>query len=188
MNESVANEDLQLLQRIARQERQAFSLFYDRFAPVLYATAVRILRNPEEAALVLEEAFLQIWNQAGSYDAKWSSPFHWALGLTRHKAIARLKALRGRYSFVEELNQEISSPSSPRPAGDSEYPGRDQTTRIHGAVEELPLEHRQAIEMAFLGGMGVHEIADSLHQPAATIKARIRRGLLGLRDHLKGAA
>ena len=60
----------------------------------------------EEAAQVLEKVFLQVWEQAGAYDSKWSEPFHWILGLTRQKAIARLKAQRGRYSFVQEVAQE----------------------------------------------------------------------------------
>jgi RNA polymerase sigma-70 factor (ECF subfamily) len=54
--------------------------------------------------------------------------------------------------------------------------------RIRTAVSTVPLEQRQAIEMAFLGGLTQNEIAGTLNQPVGTIKARIRRGMLKLRD------
>lgn len=62
----------------------------------------------------------------------------------------------------------------------------DQSALVRAAVATLPLEQRQAIEMAFLGGLSQQEIADSLQQPLGTIKARIRRGMLRLREALKG--
>lgn len=162
------------------------SQFYDRYAAVLYATATRILRTPAEAAQVLEEVFLQIWDQAGAYDPNRGKPFHWVLTLTRQKAIARLRAQKRRYSFVEEVNQETAATVSERPARETEFPGRAQSARIHAAVESLPLEQRQSLELAFLGGLTENEIVQALGQPAATIKGRIRRGLLSLGDSLKG--
>ncbi len=178
-------KDTQLLQRIAKQDRQALSDFYERYAAMLYTTASRILRTSEEAAQVLEEVFLQIWDEAGAYDAKWSEPFHWVLSVTRQKATARLKAQKRRYSFVEELTQETAALAALRPAREDEFPGLAQHARIHAAVESLPLEQRQTLELAFLGGLTPNEIVAALNQPAATIKTRIRRGLLGLRDGMR---
>src|SRR5206468_12285640 len=150
----------------------------------LHGTAMRILRNPEQAAEVLQEVFLQIWEEAGGYDPKLGKPFHWALGLTRQKAIARLHAAKGRYRFAEEATHEMVSTSKERTPGENEFPGREQRALIRSAVESLPLEQRQAIELAFLGGLTQAEIVQTLNQPPGTIKARIRRGLMNLRDSL----
>jgi len=185
VNETRNNEDTHLLQRIAHRDRQAFSRFYDRYAGVLHSTAARILRNPEDAAACAEGVFLQIWEQARAYSASEGQPFHWALALTRKNAIARMRAANRRYGFVEEFTLETAAGANQRGIDENEFPGREQTRRIRAAVESLPLEQRQAIEMAFLGGLTQNEIAEALHQPAATIKTRIRRGMLVLHEFLK---
>jgi RNA polymerase sigma-70 factor (ECF subfamily) len=178
-------DDAQLLQRIAQRDRQAFSQLYDRYSGVLYSTTIRILNDPEEASDVLQETFLQIWEKAGSYDPKLGKPFNWALTLTRNKAIDRLRVLKRRYSFIEEVTQEFAEDRNARTAWNEEFVTSERATLIRAAVETLPLEQRQAIEMAFLGGMTQNEIAESLKQPLGTVKARIRRGMLKLRDGLK---
>ena len=184
VNEALAIQDAQLLQRIAGKDRAAFSRFYDRYGAVLHAAVWRVLRNPEEAAHVLEEVFLEIWQQAATYDPKLEKPFHWALTLTRRKSVGRLHALNRRYGFVEETPRAADvSHGPPAPNG---FPGYEQGSRIRSAVERVPLEERQAIEMTFLGGLTHNQIAEALNQPTATIKARIRRGMFSLRDALKG--
>lgn len=179
-------DEAQLLARIAQGDRLAFSQLYDRYAGILYSTILRVLNNPEEANDVLQDVFLQIWNRAGAYDPALGKPFTWAMTLTRNKAIDRLRALKRRYSFIEELTLEMEAESRPRPGTPSDLLTNDQSALVRAAVATLPLEQRQAIEMAFLGGLSQQEIADSLQQPLGTIKARIRRGMLRLREALKG--
>lgn len=178
-------DDAELLQRIAQRDRQAFSQLYDRYSGVLYSTTLRILNNPEEASDVLQDVFFQIWEKAGSYDPKLGKPFNWALTLTRNRAIDRLRALKRRYSFIEEVTHEFAEGGNPRSAWNEEFMSSERASLIRAAVETLPLEQRQAIEMAFLGGMTQNEISETLKQPLGTIKARIRRGMLKLRDSLK---
>lgn len=178
-------DDAQLLQRIAQQDRQAFGQLYDRYSGVLYSTTLRILNNPEEASDVLQDVFIQIWEKAGSYDPRLGKPFNWALTLTRNKAIDRLRALRRRYSFIEEVTQEVANDNNARAVWNDDFLSHEKAALIRSAVETLPLEQRQAIELAFLGGMTQNEISEMLKQPLGTIKARIRRGMLKLRDSLK---
>jgi RNA polymerase sigma-70 factor (ECF subfamily) len=177
-------DDAQLLQRIAQGDRQAFSQLYDRYSGVLYSTTIRILKDPEEASDVLQDVFLQIWEKAGSYDPKLGKPFNWALTLTRNKAIDRLRSLKRRYSFIEEVTQELADSGHPRSPWNEEFMSSERAALIRAAVETLPLEQRQAIEMAFLGGLTQNEIAQALQQPLGTVKARIRRGMLKLRESL----
>ncbi len=178
-------DEVELLRRIARQDRQAFAQLYDRYAGVLFATAFRVVNDHEEASDVLQEVFVQIWEKSAAFDPALGKPFSWALTLTRNRAIDRLRAVRRRYRFLEEITQEMEEPADHHTAGDELF-GRERALLIRAAVEALPLEQRQAIEMAFLGGQTQYEIAEALKQPLGTIKARIRRGMLKLRDRLKG--
>jgi RNA polymerase sigma-70 factor, ECF subfamily len=185
-NPSTSADEAQLLARIARRDRQAFSQLYDRYSGILYATIFRVLNNADESNDVLQEVFVQIWDRAGAYDPALGKPFTWAMTLTRNKAIDRLRALKRRYSFMEELTLEMEAETRHRPFAGSELFSNDQSALVRAAVATLPLEQRQAIEMAFLGGLSQQEIAESLNQPLGTIKARIRRGMLRLREALKG--
>jgi RNA polymerase sigma-70 factor (ECF subfamily) len=181
-------DEAQLLQRIAQRDRQAFSQLYDRYAGVLYSTTIRILKDSHEANDVLQEVFLQIWDKAGRYDPALGKPFNWALTLTRNKAIDRMRSLKRGYSFIEEVAQEMELEAHDFSAPPDEVFSQEQAAMVRAAVTTLPLEQRQAIEMAFLGGMTQNEIAAALTQPLGTIKARIRRGMLKLRDSLKHIA
>ena len=180
---AAALDDARLLRRIARRDREAFGRLYDRHAAVLYSTAMRVLNHPDEAGDVLHEVFVQIWDESPAYEPALGKPFNWALTLTRHKAIERLRARQGRYSFFAEITGEKEVE-----AGDT-VPGRvftrDQVALVRGALAAVPYEQRQAIELAYLGGMTQDEIAESLGQPLGTITGRVRRGLLRLREGLR---
>ena len=185
MKDSFATEDAQLVEKIARQDRQALSRFYDRYAGVLHSTAQRILSNSLEAADVLQEVFLQIWEEARDYDPASGKPFHWVLALTRQKAVSRLHALKRQYSFLEEVAQQTDATVRQPAAAPPEFPARELRARICSAVQALPLEQRQAIELAFLGGLNQDQIVERLHQPPGIIRARVRRGLMSLSQSLK---
>jgi RNA polymerase sigma-70 factor (ECF subfamily) len=180
-----ALDDVRLLQRIARRDREAFSQLYDRYAGVLYSTVMRVLNNPDEANDLLQEVFVQVWDESTAYDPALGNPFNWALTMTRNKAIGRLRALRRQYAFFAEITGE-----SEVETGDvSTTPGgvftQGQAALVRAALATIPYEQRQAIEMAFLGGMSADQIAEALGQPIETITARIRRGMLRLREGLR---
>jgi RNA polymerase sigma-70 factor (ECF subfamily) len=184
-NLPATTDDAQLLQRIGQHDRQAFSRLYDHYGGVLYSAILRVLNDPNEAADVLRDVFLQIWDRAAGYDPVLGKPFNWVLTLARNKAVDRLHSLKRRYSFIEEITHEMETEHLAVAVGPAQVFTREQAALIRSAVTELPLEQRQAIEMAFLGGLTQNEIAAALHQPVGTIKARIRRGMLKLRDSLR---
>jgi len=185
-NVQTISDDAHLLERVSHRDRAAFAELYDRYAGVLYSTVLRVVNHPEEASEVLQEVFVQIWDKAPTYNPALGKPFTWALTLARHKAIDRLRSLRRRYNFIEEITHEMSGTSlTAASERRDEVFSQEQVQLIRSAVAGLPLEQRQAIEMAFLGGLTQHEVAAALNQPLGTIKARIRRGMLKLRDSLK---
>jgi RNA polymerase sigma-70 factor (ECF subfamily) len=182
-----AVEELQtlLLRRIASRDRDALGEFYDRAAGPLFAVAWQMLGNAEEAEEVIQDVFVQIWTKAEKFDRAKGQPFPWALSITRNRCIDQLRARQRRARLMVELpaGQDLEETADPTPAD-----GRladQEVAAIRSAVNGLPADQRQAIEMAFFGGMSHLEIAASLHQPLGTVKARIRRGMLKLRETLR---
>jgi RNA polymerase sigma-70 factor, ECF subfamily len=179
--------DAALIERIRSGDRAAFMAFYDRFSPLLFSVAARVLGDRKEAEDVLQEVMLVIWKKAGEYDPELGSESSWAVALTRNKALDRLRARTRRLRLIEEvaLMAEESEPSS-TPSVNEILHGRERAGLLHTAMQDLPKDQRTAIELAFFTGLSQSDIAQRLQQPLGTIKARIRRGMLRLREQLGG--
>jgi RNA polymerase sigma-70 factor, ECF subfamily len=175
----------QLLHRIAAQDRQALAEFYDQTAGPLFSFALRILGDVAEAEEVIQDVFVQIWEKAATFDAALGAPFHWALSFTRHRSIDRLRARQRRARLLDEFQDLATAESSSETGPGQTALTGDEATAVRGALLSLPADQRQAIEMAFFGGLTHPQIAEALGQPLGTIKARIRRGMLKLRDLLQ---
>jgi RNA polymerase sigma-70 factor (ECF subfamily) len=174
-----------LIDRIAEGDASAFDALYERFSRSLYGMAYRMMNDPKEAEDVLQEGFTYIWRKAATYDRNRSSPFAWAVMIMRNKAIDRLR-VRQR---LEKLREKVTAEESLYPEKDeasaNEPTMRERGVLVRSALEQIPQEQRQALELSFFGGLTHEQIAERLDTPLGTIKARIRRGLLRLRDCLK---
>jgi RNA polymerase sigma-70 factor (ECF subfamily) len=178
--------DQEMIARIGRRDQSAFSALYDRLSGPLYSLAMKMLGDPAEAQDALQDVFLQIWSRAGTYDPEHSSVFSWTVLLTRSRVIDRLRA-RGRRSRVVVASADdtptAADASTVESAADTAEKN-DEAARVRHVLNNLPSEQREAIEMAFFEHLTHHEIAERLGQPLGTVKARIRRGLLRLRQRL----
>ena len=180
----VEEAQAQLLRRVAAQDRQALGEFYDQTAAPLFSTAFRILGDTHEAEEVVQDVFVQIWNRASTFDGALGTPFHWALGIARNRSIDRLRARQRRSRLLQEMVEQSST--EPEAPMDNQFAlNEEEVAQVRQALKDLPLEQRQSIEMAFFGGMTHAEIASHLDEPLGTIKARIRRGMLRLRESLQ---
>jgi RNA polymerase sigma-70 factor, ECF subfamily len=175
----------ELLRRIAAQDRDALSEFYDQTARPLFSIACRMLGNAADAEEVIQDVFVQIWTKAGMFDAKKGQPFHWVLALTRNRCIDGLRARQRRSRIVVDTSGELELDQAVEPAPVDSPLMENESAVIQSVVNKLPKDQRQAIEMAFFGGLTHQEIAESLNEPLGTVKARIRRGMLKLRDALQ---
>jgi len=159
-------------------------LYRERF-PYFAQVARAIVGDRDRAMEVVQEAFVQIWEKASVYDAARGKPLTWAMTLTRNKAIDHLRRVQRRRRLQDEVSEEakiwdhiVENDSS------DEAAAHERKEIVRSAVIELSLDQRRAIEMAFFGGMTQQEIAQKLDEPLGTVKARIRRGLLKLRQNL----
>ena len=187
MNEPEASQlDIELLQRIARQDRAAFGEFYDRHAVLMYSVACKILNDPGEAEDVLQETFAQIWEKAQNFNPQLGKAASWVATLTRNKAIDRIRATQRRTRLAEAAGAEFAIIAEAPDSVNEAMLGDDKARLIQSALGELPAEQRRAIELAYFSGLTQNEISEKLQEPVGTIKARIRRGLFKLRDQLEG--
>ena len=174
----------QLLLRIAAQDAQALAEFYDLTAKPLFSLAVRILGDVSEAEEVIQDVFVQIWKNAPSFDPLLAPAFHWALSITRHRSIDRLRSRQRRARLIENLETDAAANASASAGADQDALAAEDTAAVRATLGTLPAEQRRVIEMAFFGGLTHQDIAKALNEPLGTVKALIRRGLLKLRDSL----
>jgi len=165
-------------------DNQAFAVFYDRFAPGLFSMIYAILRDQKESEDVLQEAFVQMWKRTASYDARRSSLFTWAVMISRHKAIDRLRSRQRQSRLAEAVATETDemSMSAPADRADNVLARNDERERVRAALAQLGEAQREALDLAFFAGMTQTQISEKLGAPLGTVKARIRRGLLALRE------
>lgn len=185
-DETAPDKDVELLRQIAAGDRGAFADFYDRHSTLMFSVACKILNDPGEAQDVLQETFVQIWEKAGRFDPKLGRAASWVATLTRNKAIDRIRASQRRSRLADEAGAESAIAAEVTDSANETVFGHDKARLIQSAITGLPAEQRRAIELAYFSGLTQHEISEQLKEPLGTIKARIRRGLLKLRDQLEG--
>ena len=168
---------------MAEGDRDAFKQFYDRHARQVYPLILRIVRDPSDAADVLQEVFWGAWQSAASYDPGRGTPEAWIFTRARTRAIDRVRAIRRRgETFVAPVDEGVAAAAAD--------PGRDVVDRmgdrdlVVGALGRLPEAQREALALAYYGGLTQTEIAERLKQPLGTVKTRIRLGLERLREML----
>ena len=170
-----------LLARCARSDAQAFRQLYVSEASVLYGAALRITRHAAMADDVLHDAMLQVWRNAGRFNAARGSGRTWMLALVRYRAIDAVTRA-GRETLTPDLPDLLDPQPDPyeRLAETS-----DERLLEHclGTIEERP---RRLVMLAFLEGLTHAEVAARVGEPLGTVKSVIRRALLALRACMDG--
>ena len=177
--------ELDLLARITNRERVAFEELYTRYSNILYATAMKFLKEDADAQDVVQDVFIQIWDKAKLYDPAKGKPLTWALTLTRNRSIDRIRAIQRRSRLRDDFEKEtVADESTGIREALSGVDASERTQILRDAVARLSPEQRKVIDLAFFGGLTQSEIADRLGEPLGTVKARARRGLMKLKELL----
>jgi RNA polymerase sigma-70 factor (ECF subfamily) len=183
---TTATTDESLMGEIALGDVDSFTEFYDRHSGLLFSVAVHILRDEREAEDVLQEAMVALWERAARYDASLGKPVSWVVTMTRNRAIDRLRGLKRRPQATAVELEEPDAVSDEADSATARMMSHESALSLRKALGQLPEDQRRAIELAFFGGLTHVEIAESTATPLGTVKARIRRGMLQLRDGLDG--
>ena len=189
MESDPANElqsEIELLRQVGQGDRRSFEQLYERFSGVLFSIAYRMLNSQEAAEDVLQDVFVQIWKKAPLFDPTRGRPMTWAVTLTRNKAIDLIRSAQRRSGLHDTMLREkrVLRYFDDRSSFDA-VASDEMSKLVRAAIEKLSKEQRVAIELAFVASMTQAEIAEYLDQPLGTSKARIRLGMLALREMIE---
>lgn len=178
-------EEAALLRAVAGGDERAFAAVYDRYSSILFGLLLRILRSRAEAEDVLQEVFLQVWQQARSFDETRGRSFTWLVTLARSRAIDRLRATDSRERAARRSTEDAPPAAAVEEWADDAAISSERAAVVRDALAELPEEQRQVLLLAYLEGMSQSEIAAAKNQPLGTVKTRTRSGLKRLSELLR---
>ena len=171
--------DEHVLEAVGRGDHDALGVLYDRFGPLAYGLAFRILRDRALAEDAVQEAFLAVWRSADAYKRERAKPSTWILTVVHRRAVDLVRREeRRRGEPLEAAPEPTSGPA------DEDVTLRTRRAAVQAALTELPDDQRQALELAYYGGLTQSELAERLGVPLGTVKSRMFAGLGRLRELL----
>lgn len=177
--------DEDLISAICRGAEWALELLYQRYYRYAYALAYRLLHESSIAEDIVQEAFLAVWRKANSYQRQHGSVHSWLQAIVHHRAIDRVRASAHRDQQWAPLQTENElDPPSDQPEVWEQAWRQEQRELIRRALEQLPAEQRQVIELAYFGGYTHAEIAERCNIPLGTVKGRMRLGLQKMKHYM----
>ncbi len=180
----VDEADRAALARIADGELDALEELYDRYKTMAYSIAYRITGDATLAEDVVQDAFLGAWRNAARYLEGRGSVKTWLLSIVHHRAIDAIRRRRPTTQLPER--EDVPPPALTLPDVWAEVAAGLDADAVRGALAVLSDVQREAIELAYFGGMTQQEIATRTGTPLGTIKSRMRLGLLAMRRSLTG--
>lgn len=182
-----APSDLDLMRGIQAEDPDALSQLYDRYNGILKALILRVIHNEAEADDLLQEIFMEIWNQAKNFSAQKGKPLGWMVTLARRRAIDGLRKKQAYARAEERLQSETEQQPDAwvHNATEEEIMLSDTRSIIRKVIKSLPPAQQQAIDFAFFRGMSQREIAAKTNTPLGTVKTRLELGLKKIYDGLK---
>jgi RNA polymerase sigma-70 factor (ECF subfamily) len=172
--------DEELMELVHAGEAQAFEVLFDRHGDAAFSLAYRMCGRRAMAEDVVQEAFLSLWRTGARYDPARGSVRAWLLRVVHNRTIdtfRRATIRDGRDVHDEAAAERLAAAE----LTDQEVQRREDVRQVRGALEELPADQRQVIELAYFGGLSHSQIAEALGLPAGTVKGRMRLGLSKLR-------
>ena len=174
--------DRAALERIARDELGALDELYERYKTMAYSIAYRITNDATLAEDVVQEAFLGVWRNAARYIEGRGSVKTWLLSIVHHRAIDAVRRRRATVDLPER--DDVPPPPLRLPDVWAEVSSNLDADDVRAALASLTEVQREALELAYFGGLTQVEIAERTGTPLGTVKSRMRLGLLAMRKVL----
>jgi RNA polymerase sigma factor (sigma-70 family) len=181
VQESIAVEK-SILQRIADGDKAAVKDCLDTYRGLVWSQARRFLRNPADAEDAVQDIFIAIWSAAGKYDPAIASESTFIGTIARRRLIDQLRKT-ARRPATESLDSEESTQAQPFVNSSLEESAEIENVRC--ALESIQPEYREILTMSHYEGYSHSEIASRLEVPLGTVKSRMRRGLMQVREQLQ---
>jgi len=179
VDETRGASDGDLIRRVARRDANAFEALYHRYARPVFGLALRRLGDRMRAEDAVQETFAAVWRSARTYKPERGAGAPWLYAVARNAIVDRS---RHRNEPPADIPDSATGELGPDEHAEASY----VSWRVHRALEDLPQNERDVIELAYYGGLSQSEVADFLSIPLGTVKTRTRSGLGRLADLLEG--
>lgn len=179
--------DATLVRGLLHRDVRSFEQLYDRHSRAVYSLVLRILRQAASAEEVVQEVFLQLWRNAGQYDASRGPFLPWLLTLARNRALDQLRLKSERQRRREDQTEELP-PVPVAPDFERSLDEKRRAEHVRALMSSLQPKQKRAIELAYFEGLSHTEIAAALKEPLGTVKSWIRTGLMRLKEGLQAAS
>jgi RNA polymerase sigma-70 factor (ECF subfamily) len=176
------------IERIARGQQDALAELYDETSPMINGLLLRMLERPEDAEEVLLDVYMKAWKYASSYSEERGSVQAWLVTMARNAAIDRIRQRRAQPKVLAFEAEIAAEPASGSATPEEQVSEGERGRLVRRVLKQLPPEQREAVVLAFFGGLTHAELAERLGEPLGTVKSRIRMGLTRMRGLLEEPA
>ncbi|MEU2116440.1 ECF RNA polymerase sigma factor SigK [Streptomyces sp. NPDC016459] len=170
----------EVMQEVARGDKQAFSTLYDALAPLVFGITIKVVRDRAQSEEVTQEVMIDLWRQAARYRPEAGSVTTWAATIAHRRAVDRVRSAQA--SADREQAQAARDHSTAYDEVAEQVETRLESEQVRRCMRGLTELQRQTVTLAYYGGLTYREVAESLRTPLPTIKTRMRDGLIRLRD------
>ena len=175
------SDEKPILERVAEGDQAAVGDFISRYGDLVWSLARRYLGNHMDAEDAVQEIFIEIWNNAGRYDRNVASEVAFISTITRRRLIDRLRQF-DRKPGMEPIDEMVGAA---QPAVPTTLDDDAEVAQIERVLSDMEPKHRQILAMSLYQGYSHSEIAERLDMPLGTVKTRVRRGLIHVREQLR---
>lgn len=175
------DHDAALMEKVMAGDESAIGQLYDHYSPMLFGMLMRILQDSQAAEEVLQDLFLQLWRKPEQFDPARGTLAAWLTVIGRNRAISKLRGRPVR-EVLEHSDGIYANTLASTQNIESEAARKQMLDSLKQAMERLPAEQRQVIELAYFEGMTQSEIAARTGSPLGTVKTRVRTGMLSLKQ------
>jgi len=168
-------------------DKKALKQIYDQESPRLLAMAYRLLKDRQAAEDVLQDAFVQVWTKAETFDRRRGSGRGWLYTIVRHRALATIRSAHSTRTVSLDKSSHTGDGDASladKIVADPEFAGTPEELALRRCLSELSDDRARYIKAAYLDGYSHSEMAEHFSVPLGTLKSAIRRGLLSLRECL----
>ena len=177
--------DRDLLRRIGRADEEAFRELFRRYSPNAMALARRVVRQPFIAEEIVQEAFLAAWRNAEGYSEGRGSVSSWLMTMVHHRAVDAVRREESQRRRTEDARAgDVLAVEDPADAVVAQLGLPEERRAVRAALEDLPAEQRQVIELMYFDGLSQSKVSEQLGLPLGTVKSRTLLGMRRLRSSL----
>lgn len=168
-----------LVESLKQNDRAAFEYLYDHYSGALFNVICKVLRDPEKAEDVMQDAFLKVWKNITSYDPSKGRLFTWMLNIARNSAIDAVRS-EGRKPGMDDISENLD-----RTDQNATYQPSTSTLDLKALVDTLRPERKVLVDLVYFQGYTQEEASKELDIPLGTVKSRIRTALQDLKLYFK---